>query len=214
MNIRYTLPALAASALLLSACADPASINTDDGFQKTRQGALLGGALGAGIAAITGGSALKGAVIGAAAGGVTGSILDKQANELRQDIGNTNITVENTGDRLIVSLPNDITFGIDSYTVHSTLRNDIGAVADSLKKYPDSVVQVLGHTDNTGDAGYNVGLSERRAEAVADVLMDHSVPFERIETIGHGEDQPIGSNLTEEGRAKNRRVEIVILPNG
>ena len=85
-------------------------------------------------------------------------------------------------------------------------------VAQSLQQYPNSTVQVVGHTDNSGDAGYNQSLSERRANAVADVLMNGGVPFGRIQTYGRGEDQPVASNLTTEGKAQNRRVEIVILP--
>ena len=93
------------------------------------------------------------------------------------------------------------------------MRDDLLKVATSLNKYPDTTVQVLGHTDNTGSAGYNQQLSERRANAVADVLMEGGVPFARIQSIGRGEDQPIASNLNEDGRRQNRRVEIVILPN-
>ena len=78
--------------------------------------------------------------------------------------------------------------------------------------YPNSTIQVIGHTDNEGDATYNQALSERRANAVADVLMAEGVPFGRIDAIGRGESQPVTSNLTPEGRAQNRRVEIVILP--
>ena len=74
-------------------------------------------------------------------------------------------------------------------------------------------MQVVGHTDNTGSAAHNQALSERRANAVADVLMNGGVAFSRIQTYGRGEDQPLASNLTAEGRAQNRRVEIVILPN-
>jgi outer membrane protein OmpA-like peptidoglycan-associated protein len=86
------------------------------------------------------------------------------------------------------------------------------AVADNLRSYPDSTVQVVGHTDNTGSASYNQALSERRANAVADILMNGGVAFERIQTYGRGENQPVASNLTEEGKRQNRRVEIVILP--
>jgi outer membrane protein OmpA-like peptidoglycan-associated protein len=78
--------------------------------------------------------------------------------------------------------------------------------------YPNSTIQVIGHTDSDADASYNLDLSLRRAEAVSDVLLDAGVPFSRIEAIGRGEDQPVASNFTPEGKALNRRVEIVILP--
>jgi len=127
-------------------------------------------------------------------------------------LNNQNVQITNTGDRLIVTLPQDILFAVDSAQVNSGLRGDLLTVSDSLQRYPGSTVQVIGHTDNTGDASYNQGLSERRANAVADVLMDGGVAFSRINAIGRGEDQPTASNLTPEGWAQNRRVEIVILP--
>ena len=116
------------------------------------------------------------------------------------------------GDRLIVTMPQDILFAVDSATVNSSLRGDLLTVANSLREYPRSRVQVVGHTDNTGSAAYNQGLSERRANSVADVLTSGGVSYDRIQAFGRGEDQPVASNLTTEGRAQNRRVEIVILP--
>ena len=156
--------------------------------------------------------AVIGGAIGAAGGAAIGNALDRQEEELRQSLNNDEIQITNTGDRLIVTMPQDILFAVDSFTVAPGLRSDLGKVAQSLQNYPDSTVQVVGHTDNTGEASYNQGLSERRANAVADVLMNNGVPFERIQTFGRGEDQPVASNLSEEGRAQNRRVEIVILP--
>ena len=207
----------ALSAMGLAACTSPAHLDGADPNQKTKQGALLGGILGAGVGAMVSDDKAKGALIGgalgAAGGGVYGSVLDKQEAELRRSLGNDEVTITNTGDRLIVTLPQDILFDVDSAQVNAGLRDDLRAVATSLQDYPDSSVQVVGHTDNTGSAGYNQSLSERRANAVADVLMNGGVAFERIQTFGRGEDQPVASNLTEEGKAQNRRVEIVILPN-
>ncbi|WP_204112876.1 OmpA family protein [Shimia biformata] len=214
MTFRTPIFICAASVLTLASCADPGAVNGNGDYQNTRTGALVGAAGGAVLGEIFGGNAVKGAVIGAAVGGITGSVLDKQEAELRNSIDTEGVTVTNTGDRLIVTMPNDVTFATDSYVVRSELKSDLADVAASLKRYPDSVIQVLGHTDNTGDAAYNMRLSERRAEAVADVLMNNGVPFSRIQTIGRGEDQPIASNLNEAGRAQNRRVELVILPNG
>ena len=215
---RFTLPLLVLSVAALGACTDPAYVTGDaearDEYKNTKTGAILGGLLGVGVAAATDANILAGAAIGAGAGALVGNSLDKQAEELRADIDNEDVTIENKGDRLVVTLPQDITFASDSYAVRASLGDELVAVADSLKKYPDSIVQVIGHTDSTGSAEHNQRLSENRANAVADKLMDAGVAFERIETIGRGEDQPIASNLTEEGKAQNRRVEIVILPNG
>ncbi|WP_294225527.1 OmpA family protein [uncultured Shimia sp.] len=212
-----TLPiSLSAVALLgLTACTDPAyvsgSADDRDQYRKTKNGAIIGALAGAGIAAVTDGDALMGAALGAGAGAIIGNVLDKQEAELRAQLDDE-VHIENTGDRLILTLPQDILFDVDSYSVNAGLRDDLAKVATSLDKYPDSTVQILGHTDNTGSASHNQSLSERRANAVADVLLTNGVPVSRIDTIGRGEDQPIASNLDEEGRRQNRRVEIVILP--
>ncbi|WP_339853821.1 OmpA family protein [Roseovarius nubinhibens] len=205
------------SLLLVTACAEPAHLQGNDPNARAKQGALIGGVVGAITGAAASDKKGKGAVIGGAIGAIggaaIGNALDKQAAELERDLNNDSVTVNNTGDRLIVTMPQDILFAIDSSTVNSGLRGDLLTVARSLQSYPDTTVQVVGHTDNTGSAAHNQALSERRANAVADVLMNGGVSFSRIQTYGRGEDQPLASNLTAEGRAQNRRVEIVILPN-
>ncbi len=207
--------------LALTACTDPALLGGDpnDPNAKTKQGALLGAGIGAALGAVTGRdgdraeAAVKGGLLGAAAGGIIGNRLDKQEADLRQSIGNDNVQIQNTGDRLIVTLPQDILFSTDSFAVRPDLQRDLRAVAANLQAYPDSTIQIVGHTDSDGDAGYNLTLSENRANAVADLLLNEGVPFARIQTFGRGEAQPVSSNLTPEGKAQNRRVEIVILPN-
>lgn len=206
-----------ASLMLVAACTDPNTVGGTSPNQNTRQGALVGGLLGAGVGAAVnsnnrGRGALVGGIIGAAGGAVVGNSLDRQAAELRQQLDN-DVQIVNTGDRLIVTMPQDILFDVSSFTVTPALRGDLLRVADSLLRYPDTTVQVVGHTDSTGSASYNQTLSVRRANAVADVLIQGGVPTGRIRAIGRGEDQPVASNLTPEGRAQNRRVEIVILPN-
>ncbi|MBE1285569.1 MAG: OmpA family protein [Rhodobacteraceae bacterium] len=202
--------------LALGACTDPALLDPNDPYSKTKQGALIGGLIGAGIGAATSDddkaeTIIGSAIAGAAVGGLIGNQLDKQAAELRQQLDD-DIGIVNTGDRLIVSLPNDITFDTDSAVVRSGLKDDLSKLASSMQKYPDTSVEVIGHTDSDGDAAYNMGLSQRRANAVADELQANGVPYNRLRTSGRGEDQPIGSNLTPEGKAQNRRVEIVVIP--
>ncbi len=205
------------SAFALGACTDPAALggNGNVSNQKTKQGALVGVAAGALLGALVGNrdDVLKGAVLGGAVGAGIGYSLDKQEADLRRDLGNKNVTVQNTGDRLIVTLPQDILFGTDSFAVRTDLRSDLNAVAGNLQAYPNSTIQIVGHTDSDGDAAYNQQLSERRANSVADVLLDAGIPFSRIQTFGRGESQPVASNLDPAGKARNRRVEIVILPN-
>jgi len=206
-----------ASLMLAAACSGPAHLEGSGEQNRTKNGAIIGGILGAFTGAVVSDKKGKGAVIGGALGALggaaIGNALDQQAADLERDLNNDDVTITNTGDRLIVTMPQDILFAVDSARVNSGLRGDLFTVADSLQSYPDTTVQVVGHTDNTGEAGYNQDLSERRANAVADVLMDGGVAFNRINTFGRGEDQPVASNLTPEGQAQNRRVEIVILPN-
>lgn len=219
ISLKTPVVALAFAAVTLGACTnnDPARMasNTDPN-KNTRSGAIFGGILGAGVGALVGDGA-KGAALGAVAGTIAGAAigenLDRQAAELRGQLAADGITVTNTGNSLVVSLRQDITFATNSFTVRDALTPELAKVARHLLKYPNSAVQVIGHTDSTGDAAFNIGLSQRRANAVADVLQANGVPFSRLTTIGRGEEQPIASNLTEEGRAQNRRVEIVVIPN-
>lgn len=212
--------AVLCAAIALSACTstNPAGLSENaDPDKNAKQGAVFGAILGAGLGAVSGASnkttaVLAGAAAGAIAGGVVGGQLDKQEAELRAQLASEGITIQNTGDRLVVSLPHDLTFSTDSDTVKPALQADINRVASLLLKYPSSTVQVIGHTDSDGDAAYNLGLSQRRANAVADILQAGGVTFDRLTTIGRGEEQPVASNLTAEGKAQNRRVEIVIIP--
>ncbi len=202
--------------LTLGACTDPGQINDPNNPNHNRNtGIAVGAGLGALVGNLIGGdteATMAGALVGGAAGGLIGNQLDKQEADLRRDLGNGQVQITNTGDRLILSLPQDILFATDSFAVRSDLQRELRTIAGNLQAYPNSTVQVVGHTDNTGEAGYNQTLSLRRANAVAGVLIDAGVPSGRIVPQGRGEDQPVASNLTPEGRAANRRVEIVILP--
>jgi outer membrane protein OmpA-like peptidoglycan-associated protein len=181
-------------------------------------------AIGAGIGAVAGlllgdtaqerrNGALVGAAIGAGIGGVNGAALDRQEAELRQQLG-SNARIVNTGSQLVVTLPQDILFATGDATLTGGLRNDLNALAYSINNFPNTTVNVIGHADNTGGAAFNQDLSARRAQSVSSALISSGVSPSRIRSIGRGEDAPIASNLTAEGRAQNRRVEITITPNG
>ncbi|AXI48289.1 hypothetical protein C1J03_21210 [Sulfitobacter sp. SK012] len=218
--IKSSIAIALAGILALSACNDVSTLGAQPGDpnQKTKNGALIGAGAGALLGALSkgdgnrGDAALKGAVIGGALGAGVGYSLDKQAADLRNSVGN-DVGITNTGDRLIVTLPQDILFASGSTTVRPDLQRDLGAVASNLQSYPASTIQVVGHTDSDGEAAYNQQLSEGRAQAVAGVLLNNGVSAGRIQSFGRGEDQSIASNLTPEGKAQNRRVEIVILPD-
>ena len=205
-----------AGTLGLSACVDPNAYPNDPNA-NARSGAVIGGLVGAvaGAAIADDDDKLKGALIGGAlgagAGTLIGADLDRQAAELRGSLS-PSISVTNAGDYLIVNMPQDLLFAVDSDAVRPDLRRDLNTVAASLLKYPNSRIEVIGHTDNTGEAAYNQDLSQRRAVSVAGVLREAGVPSGRVSAYGRGEDQPIASNLTVEGRALNRRVEIIIRP--
>ena len=212
--------ALAGSALLiLSGCVTPESAANSKPDDNTTAGTIMGGLIGA-IAGMEMSSkgdrkkgAIVGAIVGAAAGNAIGQSLDEQAADLRRDLNNNQVNVTNTGSELIVTMPQDILFALDSAAVRSDLRRDLGVVAGNLQAYPNSTISIEGHTDNTGTANYNKILSQRRANAVADILVNNGVPPARLYAVGRGENEPVASNLSATGRAQNRRVEIVIRPN-
>ena len=200
----------------LTACVDP-NAYPDQPNARATNGAIIGG-----VARALAGASLKGddkvakaavgGIIGAALGGAIGSTLDQQAADLRSSIGNSNISVTNNGQYLVVNMPQDVLFATDSASLRPDLISDLRGVAGSLNRYPNSTIEVIGHTDNSGSAAYNQDLSQRRATSVAQVLRDSGVQAGRVAAYGRGEDQPVASNLSAQGRAQNRRVEIIIRP--
>tara|TARA_R110000787_G_scaffold154215_7_gene268003 strand:+ start:350 stop:1027 length:678 start_codon:yes stop_codon:yes gene_type:complete len=220
--VKFPAFAALATVVALGACTSPnGSIlaQDNDPNQRLKNGALIGAASGAVIGALSKGDgnrdqgALRGAIIGGALGAGGGALLDKQERDLRASLGNQNVTINNTGDRLVVTLPQDILFATGSSAVRPDLQRDLAAVAGNLQAYPDSTVQIIGHTDSDGEASFNQQLSESRANAVASVLLNNGISSRRIQSYGRGESQPVASNLNAQGKSQNRRVEIVILPN-
>lgn len=216
MKFKTPLMIASASLLALTACVDPNAYPNDPNA-RARSGAIIGGLAGAFAGANANGDdrlakAVVGGAVGAALGGAIGASLDQQAAELRGSINNPNVSVTNNGSYLTVNMPQDLLFAVDSAALRPDLQSDLGSVAQSLIRYPNSRIEVIGHTDNTGSAAYNYDLSQRRANAVASVLNQNGVPYGRITTVGRGFDQPIASNATPQGRAQNRRVEIIIRP--
>ena len=219
MITKLPLALVTVSALAVAAC-QPVTPNNPDPNANTRRGALVGAGLGAAVGALTADdsddrlrNAATGAAVGGAAGAGTGAMLDRQEAELRNQLG-SNVGIVNTGEQLVVTLPQDILFDTDSATLTGSMTNDLRAIAGSINNYPNTTVNVVGHADNTGAAAYNQSLSEARARSVASVLTSAGVSPARIRSIGRGEDAPVASNLTAEGRRQNRRVEIIITPNG
>ncbi|MFV0303587.1 MAG: OmpA family protein [Paracoccus sp. (in: a-proteobacteria)] len=217
--MKTRLIALAATASLfgLAACTDQYGNPTTGEMSRTQQGAITGGLLGAAVGALEndrhqGRDAARGALVGAAAGAAIGNILDRQAADLQQSVSNPNIQIVNHGSYLQVILPEGILFATDSAAVSGPAQNDLYAVARNLNQYPNSRVEVVGHTDDTGSDAHNQDLSQRRAQSVAGILTAAGVNAGRIGAVGRGESQPVASNATPQGRAQNRRVEILIRP--
>ncbi len=207
--------ALAAVSLVsLSACVtDP---NTGERYaSRTAIGGVAGAGLGYLLGGLIGGKTgrILGAGIGGVAGGVVGNQIDKQIQELEEVTAGTGVDVTQTpeGDGILVNLP-EVTFAVDSTTISPQMQTVLNDVAQSMIQYPNSLIDVMGHTDSTGAEAYNQGLSQRRAEAVANYLVSRGVSRARIETMGYGEEYPVADNSTPEGRAQNRRVEIRITP--
>lgn len=184
--------------------------------------AVKGGAIGAGGGAVVGGlignaagNTALGAIIGAAVGGTTGAIIghnmDKRAEEMRDDLANAK--VERVGEGIKITFDSGILFATDSYAIQPVGKTNIESLAKILNKYSDTNILIEGDTDDQGTDEYNLKLSERRAQAVADYLKGQSVVGSRISTVGLGESNPVTPNETASGRQQNRRVEIAIFAN-
>lgn len=217
MKILKPLLLASAASVALAGCVTNSQVaNPNPNANRTRDGAVIGGILGGFLGATSGDNqgrnAVIGAAVGAAAGGAIGAALDAQARDLRGSLANDQILIENTGSELIVTMPEGILFDFDSAAIRAGLQSDLRAMAANLNQYPNTDVIVEGHTDNTGSAGYNQDLSNRRAQAVAGVLLEAGVAPARVRSVGRGEDDPVATNLTPEGRQQNRRVEVIIRP--
>jgi outer membrane protein OmpA-like peptidoglycan-associated protein len=212
---RLTVPAvIAALAFTTAAC----TTNPDTGEQRVSRGgrgALAGAAGGALLGGLLGGggkAALIGAGVGSIAGGAVGGYQDRQERALRAAARDSQIEVTRQGDEIALNLPENISFDFNSAVVKPELRSELQEVSGILREYNSTVIGVYGHTDNVGSAAVNDRLSLQRAEAVAGTLESFGVPRARMMTRGYGFTQPVATNDTAEGRARNRRVELRIVP--
>lgn len=182
-------------------------------------GAAGGAAAGSAVGAIVGGGkgAKQGAAIGAILGGLTGaavgSYLDKQAAEMEAILAEQD-QLRRRANQIDVVMASDILFETNKAYLQPGARDKLRRLAGVLNRYPDTRIEIVGHTDSRGSDEYNYELSLKRARAVADVLVENGVDPARIRTRGEGESRPIAPNDTPEGRARNRRVEIHVIPTG
>jgi len=197
------------AALLFSSCA---SLN------KTQKGGAIGavggGAMGAIIGKVAGNTGL-GAIIGAAVGGATGAVIghkmDKQAAEIAKTVPDAK--VERVGEGIVVEFSSNILFGYDKSDLSSDAKVNLEKLVKILNVYPDTDIEVQGHTDSKGSESYNQNLSQSRAGAVSVYLYNKGIANDRIRTKGFGENMPKYDNNTDAGRSQNRRVEFLITAN-
>jgi len=185
------------------------------GLSQKQKGAVIGATTGAAVGGVIGnqtGSTARGAIIGAVIGGAAGAIIghqmDQQAKELQQDIPGA--TVARVGEGIAVTFASGILFPFNSTDILPAGRENLQSLANSLEKYPNSDILIVGHTDSVGTDAYNLDLSQRRAQAASAYLQTFGVPAARLHAVGKGESEPIQPNDTDAGRAQNRRVEIAI----
>jgi outer membrane protein OmpA-like peptidoglycan-associated protein len=210
-----------ASLSVVSACQTYDPYTGEQKTSNAAKGAGIGAGVGAVLAYLTNRNEsskkrqkrmLQAAGIGAIAGGGIGYYMDTQEAKLRKTLRDTGVSVERDGDNINLVMPGNITF----VTAGHDLSADFHAVLDSvilvLQEFDKTIIVVSGHTDSKGSVDYNQALSERRADSVAEYLLDKGVVVARLETIGFGEANPIADNATAEGRSLNRRVELSLLP--
>ncbi|MCS4244863.1 MULTISPECIES: OmpA family protein [Rhizobium/Agrobacterium group] len=211
---------LALAATFLSACTTTDPYTGEQKMSNMAGGAGIGAVAGAlGGLAVGGGSGksgrnaiLLGAGIGALAGGMVGNYMDNQEAELRQQLQGTGVSVTRRGDSIVLNMPSNITFATDQDQVIPPFYDTLNSVAIVLNKFNRTLIDINGHTDSTGSLAHNQGLSERRAASVANYIGARGVDQRRISTLGYGPSQPVASNASPEGRAQNRRVEVLISP--
>lgn len=193
--------------------------------EKQVSKATTGAAIGAGIGAI--GAAiinrddssrdrnqrvLAAAAAGGAIGGGTGYYMDRQEAKLRHSLQNTGVSVVRNGDNLVLVMPANITFTSGSSVLMSDFEQVLASVSLVVNEYDKTLLEITGHTDSQGSDSANLALSDRRAQSVSNSLQQDGVALNRILMQGFGESRPIGDNDTNEGRQKNRRVELVLIP--
>ncbi len=219
MKTRFAIALGATFLFLLNACTTLDPYTREEKTSSATKGAAIGAATGIAIGLISGDSSSKrkkNALImggvGALTGGGVGYYMDQQEMKLRQQLEGTGVSVTRMGDNITLNMPGNITFSVDSADINSDFYGILDSVALVLNEFDKTMVEVAGHTDSTGSAQYNQGLSERRANSVAAYLRSRQVMGQRLMVVGAGEDYPVASNDTPSGRQLNRRVEITIVP--
>jgi outer membrane protein OmpA-like peptidoglycan-associated protein len=187
-------------------------------WNKSQKGAAVGTAAGGATGAVIGkaaGNTALGAIIGATVGGTAGAIIghqmDKQAEEIEKSVPDAKVV--RVGEGIVVEFSSGVLFGFDQSNLTSEARGNLDKLVKVLDSYPDTDIEIQGHTDSKGSQAYNEKLSLERALTVSNYLISKNVEANRLTIVGYGETMPKYENETEEGRAENRRVEFLITAN-
>lgn len=212
---------MTASFVLVSGCQTFDAYTGEEKTSSTAKGAGIGAGVGAVLAYLSNKNKsskdrkkamLKAAGIGAIAGGGVGYYMDTQEAKLRKQLRSSGVSVERDGDNINLIMPSNITFKTGGHDLNSGFHEVMDSVILVLNEFNKTVIVIAGHTDSQGSNSFNQGLSERRANSVAQYLLAKQVMGERIESVGFGEQHPIADNATAAGRAQNRRVELSLIP--
>src|SRR6056297_2049106 len=202
--------------LFLSACATTDPWTGEQRTSRTGQGVAIGAGIGAVIGAISGGDRLEraaiGAGIGALSGAAIGNYMDRQEAALREQLRGSGVSVTRRGDEIILNMPGNVTFDSDSAGLKPQFFEVLDSVALVVLEFDRTVLIVDGHTDSTGSAENNHELSRSRADTVARYIINQGVAPVRVESYGYGEQYPVATNNTAQGRNQNRRVELTLMP--
>ena len=197
--------------------------NATKNANNKQKGAVIGATSGAVIGAIIGNNVGKGgngeigAVIGGVVGGTAGVLIgakmDKQAQKIEEEVPGA--TVERVDDAIVITFDQNsgVYFETNKYNINNASQETLDKLIGVFKEYQETNILVVGHTDSVGAEEYNMTLSKNRANAVTNYLTTNGISSSRLTTNWFGETQPIYDNSTSEGRAKNRRVNIAVLPN-
>lgn len=187
-------------------------------WNKTQKGAVVGTAAGGAAGAVIGrasGNTALGAIIGAAVGGASGAIIgrqmDKQAEEIKKTVPDAK--VERVGEGIVVEFSSNVMFAFDKSNISEDAKNTLNKLVTVLNTYPDTDIEIQGHTDSKGSDAYNLNLSTERARAVSNYLVAKGIANKRMSVKGFGKSAPKYSNDTKSGQAQNRRVEFLITAN-
>lgn len=197
---------LLAAGLLLSGCKS---------WSNTTTGAVIGTGGGAAVGAVIGktlgntaAGAIGGAVVGGTVGAIIGGNMDKKAQELEKEMDG--VTIQRVEEGIAVSFDSGILFDFDSSALRQEGYDNLRKLAKIINRDEDTILMIVGHTDSRGDANYNLGLSERRAQSASTFMVSQGLALSRVHIVGRGEYEPISENETDAGRQKNRRIEVAI----